>query len=402
MTTMSRKPPTASTELQPSAERTLVLCFDGTAEQYNGFNTNVVELFGLLKKDDFREQICYYQSGVGTYFNPGMVAPIFQWGAKVLDEAFAIYLNDHVMDGYRFLMENFHRGDKICIFGFSRGSYTARALAGMLHKVGLLPRDNQEQIPFAFKLYKDTSAAGIQLAAGYKQTFCQAVKVEFLGVWDTVSSVGVIMGRSLPFTSNDNTSIKTFRHAVSLDEHRLRYQPYLCEPKQTGDSVSQTDVLEVWFVGCHTDVGGGEVANGVPGSLSQITLRWMVNQVLASSCGILFDLEALARAGISPDGGPFTSNGEPSTDEADSSEALHDSLSGFSVWWLLELLPLPWSVQDPQGGWHMKFGFHLGKGRTVVDPKPNFHMTVKERMANAALKYKPKAIWTAGTEMYVD
>ncbi|KAJ7078613.1 hypothetical protein B0H15DRAFT_535847 [Mycena belliarum] len=207
--------PTATTELDPTVQRTLVLCFDGTSDQYDGYNTNVVKLFGLLQKDDFREQLCYYQSGIGTYLTPGVVSPIFEWGAKILDEAFAIYLNTHVMDGYRFLMENYHRGDKICIFGFSRGAYTARALAGMLHKVGLLPRDNQEQIPFAFKMYQKTSAAGIELTAGYKQTFCQAVTVEFLGVWDTVASVGVLMGRSLPFTSA-NDSIKTFRHAVSL------------------------------------------------------------------------------------------------------------------------------------------------------------------------------------------
>ncbi|KAJ7490441.1 hypothetical protein FB451DRAFT_1023007 [Mycena latifolia] len=412
---MTHKPPTATTELEPSRSRTLVLCFDGTADQYDGYashlpsrdcNTNVVKLFGLLKKDDFREQICYYQSGIGTYLTPGVVSPIFEWGAKVLDEAFAIFMNNHVMDGYRFLMENYHTGDKICIFG---------ALA--IHSfniVGLIPKDNQEQIPFAYKMYKNTSASGIKLAAGYKQTFCQEVKVEFLGVWDTVASVGVLMGRSLPFTST-NDSIKTFRHAVSLDERRVRYQPYLCEPKPDG---SETDVLEVWFSGCHagnrfqcyahylqftlpfTDVGGGEVENDVARSLSDITLRWMVRQITASTCGVLFDPKALARASLPPVGGPV--NGEPSVDDADSSEPLHNQLSGLSAWWLLEILPLTWSLQDTEGAWHTKFGFHLGKGRTVIDPKPNFHITVKERMANTALKYKPKAQWTAGTEVYVD
>jgi len=394
---MAASPPT---EPILASERNLILCFDGTAGQYDGYDTNPVKFFALLKKDDFRQQLCYYQSGVGTYVNPSMVSPIFEWGAKVLDEAFAIYLNAHVMDGYRFLMQNYHSGDKICLFGFSRGSYTARALAGMLHKVGLLPRDNEEQIPFAFKMYKNNSASGIKMAAGYKRTFCQDVHIEFMGVWDTVDSVGVIMRRTLPFTGN-NTSIKTLRHAVSLDEHRVRFLPYLCEPKlddTTSDKArSPEDVLEVWFSGCHSDVGGGAVADGVARSLSDITLRWMVRQVMASTCGIMFDNAALARASISK-----ASPEDHSLEDADSSEPLEDELTGFSVWKILEVLPLPWQVQDTKGVWHNKFGFHLGKGRPIPDAHPKFHYTVKERMANTALKYKPKAQWVAGSEVYVN
>ncbi|KAF7348219.1 hypothetical protein MSAN_01775300 [Mycena sanguinolenta] len=368
-------------------------------------NTNPVKLFGLLKKDDFNEQLCYYQSGVGTYVNPGMVSPLLEWGAKVLDEAFAIFLNDHVMDGYRFLMDNYRAGDKICIFGFSRGSYTARALAGMLHKVGLLPRDNQEQVPFAYKMYQKTSAAGIELAAGYKQTFCQTVQVDFLGIWDTVSSVGVIMSRTLPYTSV-NSSVKTFRHAVALDEHRVRFQPYLLEPKpQSNGKTSDepysgpTDTLEVWFSGCHTDIGGGSVVNSVARSLADITLRWMVRQIMASTCDVRFDPAALRAAGIPTDA---ASSNETAVEDADSSEPLDDDLAGVSGWWLLEVFPLIWPVQNIKGAWHNKFGFHLGKGRTIIDPNPKFHYTVKERMANSALKYRPKAQWTAGTEVYVE
>ncbi|KAJ7364923.1 hypothetical protein DFH08DRAFT_279685 [Mycena albidolilacea] len=410
---MNQKPPASDTSTVPESTatgRTLVLCFDGTSEQYNGYDTNPVKLFALLKKNDFREQLCYYQPGIGTYLTPGAVSPALEWCAKVLDLAFAIYLKDHVMDGYRFLMNNYRAGDKICIFGFSRGSYTARALAGMLHKVGLLPRDNEEQIPFAFKMYQKTSAAGIQMAVGYKQTFCQNVQVEFLGVWETVASVGVIMGRTLPYTSV-NSSVKTFRHAVSLDEHRVRFQPYLLEPKPDGIKLGSeefpTDSLEVWFCGTHTDVGGGVVADGIDRSLSDITLRWMVRQIMASTCGIQFDKAALERAAISPILSPEASSvaaspEEQGVDDADSSEPLHDDLTGFSLWRLLEILPLTWSVQDVKGAWHTKFGLHLSKGRSVVDPNPNFHFTVKERMANSTLKYHPKAQWVAGTEVYVN
>ena len=148
------------------------------------------------------------------------------------------YLDEHVRQGYTFLMQNYIPGDKICIFGtcaekagkmtgispypypyvgFSRGAYTARALAGMLHKVGLLSRDNDEQIPFAYDVYQSDRAKDAELAAGFKEAFCREVPIEFVGVWDTVSSVGLISMRSLPFVQT-NTTIRTFRQALSLDE----------------------------------------------------------------------------------------------------------------------------------------------------------------------------------------
>jgi hypothetical protein len=148
----------------------------------------------------------------------------------------------------------------------------------------------------------------------------------------------------------------------------------------------------------------------------------MVRQIMASSCGIQFDKAALERAAISVVPSPSSvavSPEEQDVDDADSSEPLHDSLAGFSLWKLLEIFPLTWSVQDVKGGWHTKFGLvplclsfsllilpldrlHLSQGRSVVDPNPKFHYTVKERMANAALKYRPKAQWVAGTEVYVE
>jgi uncharacterized protein (DUF2235 family) len=117
--------------------------------------------------------------------------------------------------------------------GFSRGAYIARALAGFLTKVipplnrrnfltycaqcGLLLKDNFEQVSFAFKLYSRTDQDGMTLAAKFKESFCRVVSVEFVGVWDTVASVGLLRERTLPFTDS-NRGIRTFRHALALDE----------------------------------------------------------------------------------------------------------------------------------------------------------------------------------------
>ncbi|KAG5643158.1 hypothetical protein DXG03_001488 [Asterophora parasitica] len=136
--------------------RTLVLCFDGTGDQFDADNSNIVELFAMLKKDDREHQMCYYQAGIGTYTNPEIATPMRAKISKTLDEAIAWNLDTHVMgqssagkpliafvadhvangnlDGYEFLMQNYKAGDRICLFGFSRGAYTARALAGMIHK----------------------------------------------------------------------------------------------------------------------------------------------------------------------------------------------------------------------------------------------------------------------------
>ena len=85
-----------------------------------------MKLFSLLSKNDPSTQLCLYLPGVGTWFKPGMVSPLLYWLAILLDLAFAWYLDQHVLEGYRFIMQNWKQGDKICLFGFSRGAYIAR------------------------------------------------------------------------------------------------------------------------------------------------------------------------------------------------------------------------------------------------------------------------------------
>ncbi|KAG8932554.1 hypothetical protein FRC02_000932 [Tulasnella sp. 418] len=122
---------------KPAQEpRTLVLCFDGTADSFDDTNTNIIRLFSILEKDDPEKQLVYYQPGLGTYVSESIVwSPILRRIALMLDQGVAWYLDAHIMGGYTFLMDNYRPGDKICLFGFSRGAYTARCLAGMLHKV---------------------------------------------------------------------------------------------------------------------------------------------------------------------------------------------------------------------------------------------------------------------------
>ncbi|KAF5339783.1 hypothetical protein D9611_009030 [Ephemerocybe angulata] len=304
--------------------RTIVLCFDGTGDQFDDDNSNVVQLVSLLKKDDRSKQMVYYQTltlrktGIGTYTSPKIATPIRAGTQKILDKMFASGIHAHVM-------------------GFSRGAYTARSLAGMLHKVGLLPPFNAEQIPFAYRMYQNKDKEGWDQSNAFKDAFSINVDIEFLGVWDTVDSIGVIPSKPAPFALS-NSLIKTFRHAVSLDERRAKFKANLWHyptedeaklglpvPSETNydeaedekflnDDEAQsilerthsqmnekgTDILEVWFAGCHCDVGGGSVSNKERHSLARIPLRWMVREIFKANTGMLFISEKLFAIGMHP------------------------------------------------------------------------------------------------------
>lgn len=198
--------------------RTLVICLDGTGDQFDGDNSNVVNFVSCLKKDD-PDQLTYYQSGIGTYDDEGMMSGI----SAAVDMAIGSGLGTHLKDAYRFIMENYVEGDKICLLGFSRGAYTVRCLTGMLHKVGLLPRQNRAQVSFAYRFYKNDTPEGWKMSAEFKKTFCTNVQVYFVGLWDCVASVGIIP-RKLPFSKTPTNSIRYFRHAMALDEHRSKFK----------------------------------------------------------------------------------------------------------------------------------------------------------------------------------
>ncbi|KAG8747044.1 hypothetical protein FRC10_002460 [Ceratobasidium sp. 414] len=106
--------------------RTLILCFDGTSNRYDEENTNVVKFMSLIKNDVPERQLVYYQPGIGTYTNPGIFTPLSMKVANILDQAVAWYIGAHITGGYKWLMDTYKHGDRICIFGFSRGAYTAR------------------------------------------------------------------------------------------------------------------------------------------------------------------------------------------------------------------------------------------------------------------------------------
>jgi uncharacterized protein (DUF2235 family) len=345
----------------------LVLCLDGTSNRYCRANTNVIKFLSLLDKRA-PDQLVYYQPGIGTIVPPGVYGRIKNWVVTRLDLAFATLLKFHVQDAYRFIMRYHEHGDQIYIFGFSRGAYTARVLAGMLCKVGLLAQGNEELLPFAWDMY--ARERNDEEASGFRDTFARVVPVAFIGVWDTVSSVGYLLQQHNFAYTFDNPIVSKMRHAISLDERRAYFrQNTYKEPPRPGQ-----DVLQVWFPGVHCDVGGGYAENQC--ALSKGALAWMVGEVGAD---LVFLRTACAAILLPADSATYVA--------PCSTAPAHESLHGF--WWLVEVLPK--RTRDPTNHYAVRWILPLGRRRLVVQIPgvPTFvHSSIEERL-KASIGYAP-------------
>lgn len=218
--------------------------------------------------------------------------------SQLIDQGIGTTFDQHVLAGYRFIMRYYNEGDHIYIFGFSRGAFTARFVARMITTIGVLSKGNEEMVPFAYKTYQDyeqgigfsSVAASQKYMHGFKRTFCRLHgKVHFLGLFDTVNSVATfdVPFRRPKYLPTVLGTASHIRHAVSLDERRLKFKPALLVQDQQ-DQNNVDDIKEVFFVGNHGDVGGGwaapddndddDEAND-PLQLSDIALEWMLSEL---------------------------------------------------------------------------------------------------------------------------
>ncbi|EJD37470.1 hypothetical protein AURDEDRAFT_73151 [Auricularia subglabra TFB-10046 SS5] len=151
----------ACPECGSTGKRNLIVCIDGTSNQFSTKNTNVVELYSRLVKDE--TQLTFYNSGIGTYAKPSWRSWSYrkQVIANQLDLAFALHFEKIIISAYVWLVDNYLPGDRIFLFGFSRGACQVRALAAMIDIVGLLRKGNNDQLAFAYELY---AATGIKHA----------------------------------------------------------------------------------------------------------------------------------------------------------------------------------------------------------------------------------------------
>ncbi|KAJ2924928.1 hypothetical protein H1R20_g12181, partial [Candolleomyces eurysporus] len=431
--------------------RNLIVCFDGTGDQFDADNSNVVQFVSLLKKDDRNRQLVYYQTGIGT--STGANTTVSPWRSqlrKILDTMFAHSIDAHIMG--KLVAPAFTLAPLTKLLSRWLQVLDAELLAGMIHKIGLLPPSNYEQVPFAYTMYLRTDGVGWDQANEFKRAFSIDVDVEFLGVWDTVASIG-FKPEGLPFATSKKF-IRTYRHAVSLDERRAKFQPNLWnEPTRDEANLGlhedesgkpDTDTEEVWFAGCHCDVGGGSVNNRTRNSLARIPLRWMVREIFKAETGILFLTDRLYEIGLDPstiypvvlkrrdplpvgenkicerprneapirpsmyrpwkrvdikhvhpphETGPDAMMASEEHEELkDALSPIYDQMSINKWWWLFEYMPLPIRRQWKGLEWKTYLWFNRGKERFVkwTEKGLKVHRSVKMRMEAESGKYKPQ------------
>lgn len=321
--------------------RRLVVCCDGTwnsalAER----ETNVVHLLRAIKpvcRDTNATQISYYHLGVGT----GNVFDRFLGGMA------GIGLSGSVKSCYGFIVDNYQPGDEILLFGFSRGAYVVRSVAGLIGTVGLLDKAEMFKFKEIWDYYtlppKSRTAYDLNTIAP-KRHF--PVPISCVGVWDTVGALGIpgtkLCSRSYTFHQTSlGSHVRHAFQALAMDERRGNFQPAVWVKTDAGQVLEQ-----VWFPGVHSDIGGGYSEHG----LADTTLLWMLQRLRAHS---LLDLDEDAIAG----------GVNRETAELYPGGRLHDSRGLF---WKLVGCPVPRPVGITDDSEHI----HVSASNRAADAKP--------------------------------
>jgi uncharacterized protein (DUF2235 family) len=263
--------------------RYLIWFSDGTGNKPTTW-TNVYWLYALAKVAKRDDMVCGYDAGVGTWL--GRIPAVLGLG-------FGAGFAKNIRDGYRFFSENYHNGDKLYLFGFSRGAYNARSLANFIDFSGGLlgtPRSKLRrwwQMQLLYNVYRWRGLLPNRLVNNVldrltKYAGRRSIAIEVLGVWETVGSVGLPLKwhwyHQVGLASNTRKAL----HALALDEKRKFYAPVLFAAKesegQSGGGREGQIVKEVWFAGVHSDVGGG-YEQDVQKKLPHLSLAWVLSQL---------------------------------------------------------------------------------------------------------------------------
>lgn len=346
--------------------KNIIICCDGTDNKLTiGKNTNVIHLYSCLVKNNV--QMSYYHPGVGTIAPNTIKNNVSRWLYKLKDTISAGSLEDHVVNAYMYLMEHYEEGDKIYLFGFSRGAYTVRMLSGMIEMFGLLLKGNSGHLQYALEIYTNGDKM-FALANTFKSRFSRKVNIEFIGIWDTVVAMGGLINfyKSFPYSSSLGIA-KTVRHALAIDERRKHFDYYKV-------SAAHKDCNEVFFAGVHSDVGGSYSVEG----LSKVALEWMLGE--ASNQGLLLNKEKVDR---------YVYGKDKKYQKPDYTNPIHNSMDLKN--WLSDFIP---RLRYKKGNWKdVKLDFRLGPIRFIKDDA-FIHESVYQKIEDVSLipKYAPKNI----------
>lgn len=291
--------------------KNIVILLDGTSNEIEEDRTNILRLYGVLEKSS--DQLVYYDPGVGTFGSEGAWSRLWRKASEIWGLATGWGLDDNVKEAYRFIVENYQNGrnveggerDALYIFGFSRGAYSARVLAGFINAIGLMEPRNLNLLDYAYRAFKSVGSKQGENAFAEVRLYERILEtdrppIRMLGLFDTVASV-IESGRFGPrlashvYTSR-NPSVQSVYHAVAMDERRTMFRPLLWPageeywgnpfPKK---NAPKQEVHEMWFAGGHGDVGGGYPESD--SALCKVPLVWMIEG--ARKCGLKFRQQSI-------------------------------------------------------------------------------------------------------------
>lgn len=288
--------------------KNIILCSDGTGNKNVETNTNVFQIYNSVDLES-NDQITYYDNGVGTGSNKYI---------KGLTGATGLGFKRNITEMYGFLAQHYEPGDKIYLFGFSRGAATVRAMAGMIQTVGLIDCSIDEcqtngffdDLKFEYQLHLAMKAyqSGGHVAEDFKKAkTLGVVDIEFIGVWDTVSALGFpqdtswlvrVVSTALDWTSDWifphhffnyqlDKNVQNVYHALAIDDDRKTFHPKVWNEVRED---RPKNIEQVWFAGVHSNIGGGYPRS----ELSNVTLSWMLTK--AENCGLRFKADTLSDA----------------------------------------------------------------------------------------------------------
>ena len=376
--------------------RQLVVCLDGTNNRFDHRPTNILHILRSLTPD-LDQVLSYYDQGVGTF---GLKETLFEWQkipSRVLGLAFGWGIDRTICGAYSFLSKNYREGDEIYLFGFSRGAYAVRALAALIHACGLIQPHQLNLFDYAWAMLtarqrtkdpKTNNKPDFDIQDSFKATFGRTVPIKFLGIFDTVKSVGWVYAPTvIPFTAN-NSSVQFVRHAMSIDERRCFFRPNewgayaptaptTPQPANASAPVIKQDVKQVWFAGFHSDLGGGYPPED--SSLAAVALCWMLGESIDH--------------GLNVD--PVRARAEMRPPEGVPPNLLGDMQNSMNfAWKCAEWFPTKqWSSTD--GKRHLRVGAMppFGKPRPRTIPaNALLHVSVKDRLLTSIpgrLDYRP-------------
>lgn len=264
----------------------VVICADGTwnrpeEDLEKDHASNVLKIARAIKPEtpEFKQHV-FYDWGLGSYHN--------SISAGVMGNG----IHKNILDGYRYIVQNYAPGDKIYLFGFSRGAYTVRALCGLINNCGIVKRPHAYLIEQAWQIYKSGSKKNHPDGEGavqFRADYCHRSRtVQFVGAWDTVGALGIpftlmglLEGKDEFYDTKMGSNVKIARHALAIDEQREDFEPTIWTPR------SGVDLRQVWFSGVHSDVGGSYGPDKDTGNcVSDIALGWMIDEAKAAGLTI--------------------------------------------------------------------------------------------------------------------